>query len=185
MSLLTLFNLTGKPKRELIKPRENVGRQILSDGFSGRKIVPKDIGEVIIKNFGVTLASSGGIVYTTLVDEWIDSDAKSIDLILLNSRVKFKDDSGAAVWTLLYAGIEVWLDGGTLTPEKRASAALNPNVGVPYGWAEITSNVYNYTFWGTEKGFQLLIKAYCISSGATANRYAELSGQCLILKVKR
>ena len=45
MSLLRLFNLSGKPKQELTKPRENVGRQIISDGLEGKKIQPYGISE--------------------------------------------------------------------------------------------------------------------------------------------
>ena len=38
MSLITLFNLSGKPKKELLQPKMNIGRDIISDTLDGKKI---------------------------------------------------------------------------------------------------------------------------------------------------
>ena len=47
MSLLKLFNLSGKPKKELLQPKMNVARDVLAEAFAGEKFVPNIISKVL------------------------------------------------------------------------------------------------------------------------------------------
>lgn len=86
MSLLTLFNLSGKPKKELTKPRDVIGRSIHSNAFSRTKV-------------------RQATDFLTFSPSDFNPQHEAVQYFLFYNGIELRNDGASFPWAYYYTGV--------------------------------------------------------------------------------